>query len=91
MKKIVLAVALGTVMVLGVHSLSTGAPGGVPGQPCVVDPNIQCLMYVDPVTCIKPGYGWKTYSNACFAMKDCALMRTCYPGGGGPAPVPATF
>jgi hypothetical protein len=83
--------ALGAVMVLGVYSLCTGAPGGEPGRPCIVDPNLQCLMYYDPVICIKPGEGWKTYSNDCFALKDCALMRTCHPPGGGPGVTPASF
>ena len=87
MKRITLVLILGTVMILGVYSLSSGAPGA-PGPPCVVDPNLQCLMYVDPVTCVKPGVGWKTYSNACFAMKDCALMRTCRPVGCGPSVEP---
>jgi hypothetical protein len=65
---------------LAAHTL--WAADGEPGPPCNVDPNLQCLDYVDPVTCVKPGEGWKTYSNACYAFKDCAIGATCYETGG---------
>lgn len=79
MKKLVLATFMLAVAGFGCHTLL--ASGGEPGPPCEVDPNLQCLHYVDPVTCVKPGEGWKDYGNPCYALKDCALMNTCRPTG----------
>lgn len=76
MKKLALAALALAVVCLGAHALFA-APGGDPGPSCYVDPNLQCLDYVDPVVCIKPGEGPKWYANACYALKDCALTRTC--------------
>ena len=75
-KRIVVPVVLCLAIGLGTLAVPA-APGGEPGRPCYVDPNLQCLNYVDPVRCVKPGEGWKVYSNACYAMKDCALSWTC--------------
>jgi hypothetical protein len=88
MGKHTIALLLGLVMALGAFSLCLGSPDE-PGPRCDPDPLVQCLDYVDPVSCVKPGVGRKTYSNACYAMKDCALMRTCRPVGQGPIPTPA--
>lgn len=75
MKRLLLGVILIAVIALGAGALY--ASGGEPGPPCDPDPTIQCLDYVRPVVCVKPGEGWKWYSNACRAWKDCALMWTC--------------
>lgn len=74
-----LAVASVLAVVWGIGALSLSVEAFPPGPPCPVDPNIQCLDYVDPVFCLKPGEGWRTYSNACYAAKDCA--RFCRPLG----------
>lgn len=76
MRRIAVATILVSVIALGAFSLCLGA-GGEPGPPCEPDPLLQCLQVWDPVECVKPGQGWKLYSNACFAMKDCALTHTC--------------
>jgi hypothetical protein len=88
MKRLLLTLSLGAALVLGASSFGA-RPIGTMGPPCYTDPNLQCLDYVDPVICVKSGEGWKTYSNACYALKDCALMRTCRPIGGGPVVNPA--
>jgi hypothetical protein len=79
-KNAVLAVLGLAAVVLAAHALY--AAYGEPGPPCDIDPNIHCLDYVDPVECIKPGEGWKTYSNACYAFKDCVIGATCRSTGG---------
>jgi hypothetical protein len=76
MKRTTLAVLLVSVIALGTFTLCLGS-GGEPGPPCEPDPLIQCMNIWDPVECVKPGDGWKIYSNACWADKDCANMKTC--------------
>lgn len=80
MKKLTLLTLLLSVVVMGTHALF--AAGGDPGPPCYVDPSLRCLDVVDPVECVKAGEGWKTYSNRCYALLDCALGKTCRPTGG---------
>lgn len=76
MKRFALGLLLVSVIALGTFTLSLGA-GGEPGPPCNPDPLIQCTNIYVPVECVKPGEGWKLYSNACYADKDCAIMQTC--------------
>lgn len=76
-QKVAVAIVLAVVWAIGAFSLSSRA--FPPGPPCPSDPNLQCLDYVDPVFCLKPGEGWRTYSNRCYAIKDCA--RFCRPVG----------
>lgn len=88
MWKRTLALVLGLVMVFGAFSVCLGDP--LRARPrCQPDPLVQCLDYMDPVICVRPGEGWKTYANACYAMKDCALMHTCRATGQGPTITPA--
>ena len=70
-----LALLLAGVAALGVASLVTG-PDAVAAPPCPGS-GIHCLDYWDPVYCLKPGEGWRVYSNACYAAQDCA--RRCEP------------
>lgn len=75
MKRLPLLVLV--LVAIGFGAQALYGSGGEPGPPCDPDPNVQCLHVADPVTCIKPGEGWKTYGNPCYAMKDCALVHTC--------------
>lgn len=68
-KRILVAALVAAALAVGATSLETQA---VP--PCP-DLGIHCLDVYIPVLCVKPGEGWRVYSNACYAAQDCA--RAC--------------
>lgn len=70
MRRTLTAVVLVAAFALGLASLlATGEAEAA--RPCP-DIGPPCLDLYDPVRCFKPGEGWKTYSNDCYAHKDCA-------------------
>jgi hypothetical protein len=62
---------------VGFAALSSGTEAQA-ARPCPGS-TLPCLDDYDPVRCIKPGEGWRIYSNDCYAIRECA--RRCEPAG----------
>jgi hypothetical protein len=70
MKRTFVSLFVVAVVVFGAFQLLV-ATSAEAARPCPAPP-IPCLDYWDPVYCFKPGEGWKTYSNPCYASQACA-------------------
>jgi hypothetical protein len=71
MRRSLITLSLAAAFLLGAASLWSASNASA-ARPCP-DFGIPCLDYYDPVRCFKPGEGWKTYSNECYAHRDCAI------------------